>query len=403
MSFAVFGAAVGVWALAFKGRPFFGKSSKKDGTEHTPSKPSAPTLVEVAKPKERGIDRVCVQPGTVVPFDSDDLYAKVSGFLVETLDIGERVHEGQVLARISVPEYDKQVKKDKASVNRANAKVKQMDALLLAAKADAKASLQMIVQAKIAEKSKTSYRNFRSQQLAGVTELFKKKAIEGWVLDAENDHYEAAFEAAEAAREAVTTAELKSETAVAKITQAEADIEDAKAEVEVAEAELERSKEFVKYTIIKSPYDGVVTKRCFDPGDFIRSADVSGDRVPVVAVDRTDKMRIVVQVPEADVPYVKEGETATIEIDALSKKDASGKKPPPLKGVVARFAKSEDAQTRTMRTEIDVDNPDGKLMRNMYGRVKIILQKGSPSALRIPSGALVTNQTTRRPDKTSFE
>jgi HlyD family secretion protein len=394
LSLVILGAAIGVWALAFNGRPFFDSSSKKNGSEHAQSKPLAPTLVEVALPRRGGIDRVCLQPGTVDPFESADLYAKVSGFLIETLDIGARVSKGQVLARISVPEYEKQVDKDNASVNRAKAKVKQMEALLTAAKADAKASRQLIAQAKIELKSKTAYRTFRAQQLKGLTDLLKRDAIEAWKVDAENDRYEAAFEAAEAAREAITTAELKSETAIAKIAQAEADIENAKAEVEVAKAELERSKVLLDYTIIKSEYDGVVTKRNFHPGDFIRSADVGGDRVPVVAVDRTDLMRIVVQVPDRDVPYVKEGERAMIEIAALE--DAPGKKPPPLEGKVARFAKAEDAQTRTMRTEIDVPNPDGILRRNMYGRVKIVLERGSPSALRIPSGALITNDKTRQ-------
>jgi len=394
LSLIALSAGVTIWAVALNGRPFFDKPSKTNGVEHAQSKQTGPTLVEVASPLRGGIDRVCLQPGTVDPFESADLYAKVSGFLIETLDIGARVGKDQVLARISVPEYVKQVEKDKASVQRAEAKVKQMEAHLTAAKADAKASKQMIAQAKIELKSKMAYRTFRSQQLAGLTALLKKEAIEAWVVDAENDRYEAAFEAAEAAKEAITTAELKSETAIAKVAQAEADIEDAKAEVNVAKAELERSKVLLDYTIIRSPYDGVVTKRNFHAGDFIRSADVGGDRVPVVAVDRTDLMRIVVQVPDRDVPYVKIGEEATIEIAALE--NSSGNKPPPIKGTVARFAESEDAQTRTMRTEIDVPNPDGKLRRNMYGRVKIVLQKGSPNALRIPSNALVTNETTRQ-------
>jgi HlyD family secretion protein len=388
-------AAIGIWILAFNGRPFFDKPTKKNGAEQTQSKPaSGPTLVEVAYPLQGGIDRVCLQPGTVDPFESADLYAKVSGFLVETLDIGVRVRKNEVLARISVPEYEKQVDKDKASVARSEAKLKQMEAHLAAAKAEAKASKQMIVQAGITLKSKTAFRKYRELRLELIKKLDKEKAIEATIVDQSTDQFEAAFEAEEAAREAVTTAQLQSETAVAKVAQAEADIEDAKAEVEVAKAELERSKVLLDYTIIRSPYDGVVTKRNFHPGAFIRSADVGGDRVPVVAVDRTDLMRIVVQVPDRDVPYVKLGEKATIEIAALE--SGSGKQPPPIKGVIARFAESEDAQTRTMRTEIDVPNPDGKLRRNMYGRVRIVLQNGSPTALRIPSSALVTNETTRQ-------
>ena len=102
-------------------------------------------------------------------------------------------------------------------------------------------------------------------------------------------------------------------------------------------------------------------------------------------MDRTDKMRIVVQIPDRDVPYVDNGDPVSFTIDALSHHA-------PFKGVISRFAEAEDPGTRTMRTEVDVDNSDGKLRRNMYGQVKLVLQKGSPNALRIPSTAFVTRE-----------
>ncbi len=216
--------------------------------------------------------------------------------------------------------------------------------------------------------------------------LFQDKSIDAVILDQETDRYEAAVEAENAAKEGAETARLKWEAAKARVVQAKADIDDAVAQIDVAKAELERSKVLLDYTFIRSPYNGVVTKRNFNRGDFIRSADAGRDRTPIIAVDRTDLMRIVVQVPDHDVPYVDKGDPATIEIDALPGK--------PYKGVVARAADAEDLATRTMRTEIDVPNTDGKLRRNMYGKVKIILERGSPTALRVPSAAVVTKGTT---------
>jgi HlyD family secretion protein len=360
-----------------------GRKTKENGADQSHNGSGGTTVtVQTVHPQLGGIDRISIQPGTVEPFESADLYAKVSGFLVETVDIGKRVKKGDVLARISVPEYEKQVKKDEASVDHANAKVKQMEAHLRAAKAEAKAAEQFIVQAKITMRSKEKYKDFRLKALERIKALVKDDAESERTLEEFRDNYEAAFEAENAAREGVTTAQLKSDAAAARVDQAEADIDDAKAEVKVAEAELGKSKVELDYTIILSPYDGVVTKRNFNTGDFIRSADAGGgDRKPVVAVDRTDLMRVVVQVPDRDVPYVDVGDTATIEIDALDGRV--------LKGVIARSAEAEDSQTRTMRVEIDILNTDGKLRRNMYGRVKLNLQVGSPTALRIPSVALV--------------
>jgi RND family efflux transporter MFP subunit len=68
-----------------------------------------------------------------------------------------------------------------------------------------------------------------------------------------------------------------------------------------------------------------------------------------------------------------------VEIDALP-----GRKFP---GKVARVSNSEDPQTKTMRTEVDLKNDDKLLRDGMYGKVTIRLEKAS-DALSVPSSAL---------------
>jgi RND family efflux transporter MFP subunit len=337
--------------------------------------------VDVGSPRRGGIDRICTQPGTVEPFESADLYAKVSGFLAkQTVDIGSRVKKGQILATISVPEYEKQVERDEAKVKNAKAAVKQAEARIVVRKAEARSATTAIQLAKAQLHAKTSYRRYRQKQLARLRQLLKERAIEAKVVEESEDQFQAAVEAEAAATEAVTAAEEKAAAAAARVTQAQADLEEAKAGVDVAEAELGRSRVLLAYTRIESPYDGVITRRSFNRGDFIRSADAGGDRVPILSVERTDLMRVVVQVPDSDVPYVDVGDPATIEITALAC--------PPLKAAVSRSAESEDPTSRTMRTEFDVRNTNGKLRRGMYGLVTITLQVGSPSAFNIPTSAL---------------
>ncbi len=211
-------------------------------------------------------------------------------------------------------------------------------------------------------------------------ELNAQRAIDAKVVDESEEQYESAVEASAAATEAVASAEQRLIASRARIDQADADLDEARAGVKVAQAELERSKVLVAYSVVTSPYDGVVTRRSFNRGDFVRSADSGGERVPLFAVERTDRMRVVVQVPDRDVPYTNAGDAATVEIDALPGE--------PLKTTVARVADSEDAATRTMRTEIDLPNPDGKLRRGMYGRVTITLQAAGAGALTVPTGAV---------------
>ncbi len=163
------------------------------------------------------------------------------------------------------------------------------------------------------------------------------------------------------------------------MAQAEADIEHAKAEVQVAAAVLAKAKVLWNYTKIESPYDGVITLRKFHRGAFILSAD-DGGTMPLLTVVRTDQMRVIVQVPDLDVPYVNVGDRATIDIDALPGKS--------FVGTVSRIANAEDPRQKTMRVEVDLPNPDGLLREGMYGGATIELESPS-NALTVPSSALV--------------
>src|SRR5262249_4890633 len=134
-----------------------------------------------------------------------------------------------------------------------------------------------------------------------------------------------------------------------------------------AEADLEKAQVMVKFATIVSPYDGVITERNFFRGDFVKSAAQGGSQRPLFTVECTDKMRIVTQVPDRDVPFTDPGDEAVVKLDALPGEV--------FKAHVSRMAHSEDPQTRLMRVEIDLDNPKGKIRQGMYGQVTIILDK----------------------------
>lgn len=353
-------------------------------------KPAATAVaVEVVRPRPGGIDRVCSQPGTVEPFEGANLYSKVAGFLAEqSVDIGSRVKKGQVLAKISVPEYVKAVERDEAKLLNAKSRAAQAEAALVSARADARAAKSLVAFAEAEVKAKASFTTFRRKQFDRFRQLNDQQAIDARLVDEKEDQFEAAQSAEFAAREQVVNAKAKAESADAKVVSAVADVDEAKSEIAVAAAELDRSKVWVDYATITSPYDGVVTKRTFFPGDFIPTADRGGE--PMLAVDRTDLMRVVVAVPDRDVPFVTVGDPATLEIDALPGRTFAG--------TVARSADAENLATRTMRTEVDVKNTDGSLRRGMYGKATIVLDKGSPGAVRVPTAALVARVGTSQAD-----
>ncbi len=90
-------------------------------------------------------------------------------------------------------------------------------------------------------------------------------------------------------------------------------------------------------------------------------------------------VRVVVQIPDQDVPLIAVGDPVDILIDALPGAKFLGK--------ISRFAEVEDGQTRLMRAEVDLPNADNKLHPGMYGKV-IVHLSSSHGVIRVPASAL---------------
>ena len=189
--FIAAGTAAGGWFAIARGKTLLAQTlPAADEANSVPQ-----VTAEVVLPRPGGLDRVSIQVGTVEPFAAAELYAKASGFLIEqTVDIGSRVEKDEILARISVPEYEKQVDRDEARVRAADAKVRQMDAHLTAAKAESKAADASITFAKVSLRAKTAYRKYREKQLNRIKDLVAQKALEGRLLDEQEDYYLSALE-----------------------------------------------------------------------------------------------------------------------------------------------------------------------------------------------------------------
>jgi RND family efflux transporter MFP subunit len=337
--------------------------------------------VQVTYPRKGGVERTTTQPGSVQAFESVDLYAGVPGYLKsQTVDIGDHVKKGQVLATVDVPDLDKEVEHDLAVLDQARARVKQMNARVTSARADLEAANAAVVQAQATHKSKKAERRFRDQQLRRIQELWALKSIEEKLVDEKMEQRDAAVEAENAAEAAIATTHAQVTAAGAKIVAAEADVREAEAEVGVAQANLDKTRVRIKYATIVSPFDGVITRRNFFPSDFIDAANSgAAGHLPLLNVQRTDLFRVVVQVPDRDVPFTHPGNAAIVEFATLGDKQFPAK--------VSRISYSEDPETRLMHVELDLPNPTGEVANGMYGKVTIHLDKAD--ALTVPSSSLV--------------
>lgn len=362
------------------GREFF--TNRANAQDHSKNKQERrdDIHVEVIRPQKGQMDRITSQPGSIQAFELVQLYAGVSGYLKTlNVDIGDRVKKGQVLAIVDVPELEQQVQRYSAMLEQARARVLQMEARVVSSKAELDAAKTMVPQAEATAKSKAAELRFRQKQLERMRDLFATKSIDERLVDEKTEQRDSAREAEIAATEMVTSVKARVASTAAKIEQAEADVQEAKAEVKVAQAELERAQVFVRFATVTAPFDGVVTLRNFFPGDFVRAANEGGAHTALLTVQRTELMRVVVNIPDRDVPYCDPGDTAVIEIDALPGRKFQAK--------VSRIARSEDRDTRLMHIEIDLPNPDGKISNGMYGKVTILLEKSE--LFSIPSSCLV--------------
>ena len=337
--------------------------------------------VEAVHPRQGGIERTTTQAGSVHSFEHAALYAKVSGYLkVQNVDIGDRVKQGQLLAVIDDPEVDKAVDQNKASLDQAQAKVRVAEAKVRSAQAAKEAAEAMVKVSESMVVAKLSNEDLQKKQLKRIAGLVARKAVEAKLEDEQKDRFDVATADVGVARAEVLSAQAEVMNKAALIEGAQADLIEAQANVEVAQANLGKAKVIRDYTKITSPYDGVVTVRTFHRGDFVRSASEGGN-MPVLAVAVTDKMRVVMPVPDTDVPFVDKGDKARFQVDALRGRTFMGE--------VSRYSWTEDPESRNMRTEVDLPNPDGKLREGMYGRVTLILQAAAPNSVTIPSSGLL--------------
>jgi HlyD family secretion protein len=341
--------------------------------------PGAALRVEVATPRRGGLGRTVVQPGVVHAFNKAGLYAKVSGYLIrQRVDIGDMVKKGDLLTEINVPELFKGADQARAALGQAQARQKQAEARLLTARADRESAAAHVQQAESDVARYTAERIFRKKQLERITELARRKAVAEELVDEGQKQYEAAIAAERASGAEVAMARAMLSAADARIAQAQADLEGAKADVDAAAADLAKAEILLEYTRITAPFDGVITLRSFHEGDFIRSAS-EGGAIPVLSIAQNDLMRVIILVPDRDVPFVARGDPARIQVDALQGRTFEGK--------VARFANAEDEQ-KLMRTEVDLRNPDNLLKDGMYGTATLILAAPSKN-LTIPSSSLI--------------
>jgi len=265
-------------------------------------------------------------PGELQPYESVAVFPKVTAYVESiSVDRGSHVKAGQLMARLVAPEV---------AAQRAEAQSK-----LQAAEAQ-----RAEVEAKLGSDESTYQRLKSASATPGVVagndlEVAKRS------VDADRARVQAIREGAEAAKSAL---------------QSVSDLEG--------------------YLQVRAPFEGIVTERNVHPGSLVGPAgSAQSSAAPMVRVEKLDKLRLVVPVPEKYAAGIGAGTRVDFSLPAFPSQTFSG--------VVARIAHSVDVKTRTMPVELDVNNAMDRLSSGMFPEVRWPVHR-TYATLFVPASAV---------------
>lgn len=304
-----------------------------------------PPAAQVAVVHRGDISDVLSLAGQFQPYQEIDIHPKVSGFIRHIyVDIGDRVHQGETLAVLEIPELKAQVAGTAFEVQRSQDEITRA---------------QHDVARAVATHQALHADYQRLQQT--------NQAQPGLVAQQELDD-----------------AQAKDLSSAAEVDAAKAALAAAQKGLQVARADNQRVQALENYTNVVAPLDGVIIWRYADTGALIQGGTTSNNStLPIVKLAQSGVMRLRLPVPEQYVRYVNVGDPVQVRVDAIGRS---------FTGRVVRFTRQVNFETRTMETEIDVPNPDLAIDSGMYAMALMRLAHAE-NTVTVPLSALVLKGT----------
>jgi RND family efflux transporter MFP subunit len=321
----------------------FGRTRTEADDPNHPAQVNGDTPAAVARVERHNLGNTLTIAGEFKAFQDVDVHAKVAGYIRKIyVDVGDHVKAGQTLAILEVPELAAQLAGADAAERRAKEEIGRVQGDL--------------------ERAKSTHAAMHSAY-ARLSDAAKTR--QGLVAQQELDDSQA-----------------KDLEAEAQVSSAKAALSAAQQELEVAQANQKQVSALSDYTRISAPYAGIVTNRYADTGALIAAGtSTSTQAIPVVRIAQISVLRLVLPIPESVAGQIHLGDPVKVHVQALNED---------IEGKVSRFAGSLDLQTRTMETEIDFDNRNGRLLPGMYAETRLSLA-GRKNVLTVPLEAVVRN------------
>jgi RND family efflux transporter MFP subunit len=291
-------------------------------------------LVTVAPVRRSANTSSLVLPGNIQAVTEAPVLARASGYIkTRTADFGDRVKAGQVLAEIEAPELDQQIRQAQAAIDQANSTIEQSQAALQQGQSN--------------------------EALAKITAERSQKLFDRNVVSRQDND----------------TAQMQFTSQQANVSALGKAVAAARSSASAFQANLARLNDLKSYLTVRAPFAGVITVRNIDVGTLVNEGSTLLYRIA-----QTDRLRTYLNVPQADSNSVRVGQHANLIVP-----DLGGHKFP---GLVTRTSNALDPASRTLLTEVQVDNSSGALLPGMYCEVDLAVPRTDPP-LVIPADTLV--------------
>jgi len=310
-----------------------GRKANADSSANAP-------IVAVVKVQRQNLTSKLSIASEFQPFQEVNVYAKVSGYIQKLyVDWGTHCKNGQLMAVLEIPELEQQLQQDEANTRKSEQDLER-----------AKEELN------------------RASSAYTVAHLTYTR-----LADVQKSRPELV------AQEEIDVAEGKDLEASAGVSAAKDALAASEQELAAAKAALEKDRALFSYSRITAPFDGVVTEMDAYTGALLPAGTSSnkGD-LALCHISQNDLLRLVIPVPERAVSDVHVGQSVAVHVTGLDRV---------FTGKIVRFSDNVDLQTRTMRTEVDVPNPNYEIVPGMYATVEFPL-KTAQGVLTVPIQAV---------------
>jgi len=323
--------------------------------------------VSVATPQRGDGSNDLVLPSNIQAIEETAIYARANGYIRErSVDIGDRVTAGKVLAQIDTPELDQELSQSRAALAQTRSGLAQAQASLTQGRANLQQARAGLEQSRanegLAAATSDRFSRLEKAELVAHQEADEKR----------NTHA--------VARATTAAAQANVEAMQANIGALEASVDAARANVAANEANVQRLRALQSFQTLEAPFSGIITMRGIDRGALITSGSGAGAS-PLFRLARIDTLRIFVNVPQTFVRSIALGQPATVLVPEYPQRT--------FVGTVASTAGALDPTSRTLLTEVRLRNDDRALLPGMYAQVKFAVASADDVWI-LPATALVT-------------